>query len=181
MSVHRIQILLLSLVLLSTPLFARACEIVYGSDWSFMLEPPEKWNVACGKDAMEGTSITLWPSEPSSNGAQSLMYVSVSKKKPAPLEAFVEDEQVRYSQKEKLTTNPLHLELPASLSNVTAFAFRLSPAAPARQEYIAYIEGPTAYFILVLSSNSEEELIRRRENFFFALEHFTPMKIHVME
>lgn len=161
--------------LISTPLLANACGIIYGKDWALMLEPPAHWEAACGNKAMEGTVITLWPSESGPKEAKSLMYVTVSLKEPTPLNAFAEDEQARYLRTAKnVSAKPLRL--PSNLLKVNAFAFELSPDAPARQEYIAYIEGPTAYFILVLSSSDANELGRQRQNFFAAIEHFVPMK-----
>lgn len=163
----------LGLLLVSTATYA--CRIVYGSDWAFVLEPPKGWEVVCGNQTLEGTAVTLWPANSGPQEAQSLIYVTVSQKDPTPLQAFANDEQTRYqAQQESVRVSPL--KLPFQKAKFAVLAFQLSQKPPARQELIAYIEGPTAYFILVLTSADNDELERHRKDFFTALKFFIPMK-----
>lgn len=154
---------------------ADACSIVYGEDWAFAMETPENWSVACGEQALQGTAITFWPSESLPNNAKSFLYVSVSKKIPSPLETFVLDEQARYGE-----TGAVMKFVEQDLSGVklrhSTKSFQLLSAPPARQELIAYIDGPTAYFMLVLTSTDSDELALRQHVFFSSLERFVAMK-----
>ena len=168
------KLVILVLCILASPAL-HACNIVYGADWAFVLEPPHGWNIVCGTNALEGTAVTLWPAASSTRDAKSLLYVSVSKKEPQPLQAFAGDEQDRFKARVP-SLRVLPIELPSSTAESSKLAFQFSPDAPARQEYIAYIEGPTAYFILVLTSTDAGELARQRQAFFSAIKSFVPMK-----
>lgn len=152
-----------------------ACNIVYGEDWAFALETPENWSVACGEHALQGSAITFWPSESLPSNAKSFLYVSVSKKIPSPLESFVLDEQARYGEAGAVTQF-VEQDLSGVKLRHSTKSFQLLAAPPARQELIAYIDGPTAYFMLVLTSTDSDELALRQRVFFSSLERFVAMK-----
>lgn len=155
---------------------AWACGIVYGKDWAFVADTPAGWSSACHKQAMEGTAITLWPAAQRPASSDSLIYVTVSAKELPTLHAFASDAIARFKASAP-TVRVSELEPPTTSPKVTVEMVAFSGAPPGtREELVAYIEGPTAYFIAVLTSESAPALASRRTDFLGFVSKFVPME-----
>jgi hypothetical protein len=128
------------------------CMIVYGQNWAFMLQVPDGWNAACGKDAMKQTAITLWPSAEKRDQLDAIMYVTVSEKGHDTLASFVAADMATYKvgdpDSEKMDVASKEQISP------TRILFHIRHATGDRDELVEYIQGPTAYFIVVLTTES---------------------------
>ena len=167
------------LVLLCTALSAQAalaCSIVYGKDWAYAVEPPPGWSSACHDSAAPGTTITLWPSSSSPQAADALIYVTVSTKGQQTLQEFASDALKRFKDAAPAARSRAFTDKTPELKfNVTWIA--LSGAPPGtREELVAYIEGPTAFFIAVVSAESADVLAKRRADFIAFVSKFIPME-----
>ncbi len=161
-----------------------ACTIVYGDTWGFMVDVPPGWSSACGDRAMAQTALTLWPSDESPNALEALMYVSVSMPKGRSLDAFVHGDLARYT-KGDVTPGSTSANQPAmhvdGIERISS-GRRLVHIAHTdgdRDELVAYIKGPTAYFILVLSTQSPAMTARYRPAFKATLDSFDPLSVKI--
>jgi hypothetical protein len=167
---------LLAIGLLACSSVSWACVIVYGKDWAFLTETPTGWSSACHKEAMEGTAITLWRSDQKPDSADSLIYVTVSTKDLPTLHAFASDAITRFKSFAPSVKVSL-LELPEPLQKIKVELVGFSGAPPGdREELVAYIEGPTAYFTAVLTAESAKALDARRQDFLTFVSEFRPME-----
>ena len=166
--------LLLALVLsaISAPVFA--CGIVYGSDWSFASVTPKGWDSACAEESVEGTAVTIWPHGQTMSTANGLIYVTVSEKVPADLKAFADDEQVRFKQSSP-TSHVSVLKAPNQSGKYKYILSRIEDAPGKHEEIVAYMDGPTAFYIVVLSADSPALLNSYKAAFLEYVENFTPM------
>ncbi len=164
--------MLLLLSGISTPVVA--CGIVYGSNWAFVSEPPEGWDSACGEKSMEGTSLTLWPAKQGPSKASVYIYVTVSDKDPAGLKAFAEQEQSNFKE---LSPELQVSALPTSprTDKHDYVLVRLKNASGKREEIAAYLEGPSVYFIIVLTADSTATLANYKSVFLKYVADFIPM------
>jgi hypothetical protein len=168
--------LLFALGLLACSSATWACGIVYGKDWAFLTETPTGWSSACHKQAMEGTAITLWRSDQKPDSADSLIYVTVSTKDLPTLHAFASDAIARFKSSAPSVRVSL-LEPPEASAKVKVELVGFSGAPPGdREELVAYIEGPTAYFIAVITAESAKSLAARRQDFLAFVSKFVPME-----
>jgi hypothetical protein len=168
--------LLLALGLLVGSTANWACGIVYGKDWAFLAETPTGWSSACHKQAMEGTAITLWRTDQRPNSSDSLIYVTVSTKELPTLHAFAKDAVARFKSSAP-SVRVSALESPEVSPKVSVELVSFSGAPPGdREELVAYIEGPTAYFIAVITAESAKALAARRQDFLAFLSKFVPME-----
>jgi hypothetical protein len=165
---------LMALVLALLPLPSVACGIVYGSDWAFVAQAPKDWAEACGDKAMDETALTLWPANQNPNHADALMYVTVSGKGRQSLQAFAEQEIARFKASSKKSTLS---DLPAA-SKVGAVQrlVHITDAPGGRDELVAYVEGPTSFFIIVLSADSPALEQKYRPVFDQFVADFYPME-----
>ena len=153
-----------------------ACGIVYGKDWAFVTEAPTGWSSACHKQAMDGTAITLWRADQKPDSADSLIYVTVSTKDLPTLQAFASDAIAKF--KSAAPSVKVSMLEPPEVSpkvNVQLVAFSNAPPGD-REELVAYIEGPTAYFIAVITAQSAKALAARRQDFLAFVSKFVPME-----
>jgi hypothetical protein len=134
------------------PISSRACDIVNGSNWAFISQAPSGWTAACGDDAMKETAITLWPQEQSPSAAHALIYVTVSGKENDNLASFVQGEIARYRAEATDQEKPEFEPQPEV--SPTRRLVHVANATGGRDELVEYIEGPTAYFIVVLTTES---------------------------
>jgi len=172
-SAHR-HILALGLLVCSSANWA--CGIVYGEDWAFLTETPKGWTSVCHKQAMQGTAITLWRSDQKPDSADSLIYVTVSTKDLATLHAFATDAIARFKSSAP-SVRVSSLEPPQTAPQVKVELVSFSGAPPGdREELVAYIEGPTAYFIAVITAESANTLAGRRQDFLAFVSKFVPME-----
>ena len=168
--------LLLALVLLMGSTANWACGIVYGKDWAFLTETPTGWSSACHKQAMEGTAITLWRTDQKLDLSDALIYVTVSTKDLPTLHAFATDAVARFKASAP-TVRVSVLEQPEVSPKVSVEMVSFSGAPPGdREELVAYIEGPTAYFIAVITAESAKALTARRQDFLAFVSKFVPME-----
>jgi hypothetical protein len=148
------------------------CNIVYGDDWAFISQPPPAWTEACGPHAMTETAITLWPAAQDSNKAEALIYVTVSGKGNQTFDAFVAQEQASYrardaSQGSSVVSRLRHI-------SPTRQSIHIANAQGGRNEVVVYVDGPTAYFIVVLTSDSPAHEVKYRGAFDRFLASFSP-------
>jgi hypothetical protein len=178
MSATRLATVLAS-VLVSIVWLAHAqtgCAIVYGKDWAFLFATPERWVSLCRAERQVDAALALWPEGTTFAEAPAVMYVTVSAKEEPSLEAFATVEQQRFratAPKSKVTpVGPM-----AVADGKRALVVRLSGDPGQNHELVAYAEGPTAYFILVLSARSVKALEEYRPAFRALLQSFAPMKM----
>ena len=163
---------LLFFLLVGASLPAAACSIVYGSDWAFVSESPKGWDSACGDGAMDGTAITLWPAGHDSARSDALIYVTVSETDPSTLESFARDEQGRFKQSFP-TSNVFVLDTPKN-QKTNCILVRYEHASGGREELVAYMDGPSAYYIIVLTAATVAELDKERSAFLGYVADFIP-------
>ena len=168
----RFALALLLLIGLSSP--AVACGIVYGSDWAFLSDDPAGWDSACGDQSLDGTAITLWPAKQGLSKASAIIYVTVSNKDPAGLKAFAKDEQARFKKSSPLSRVSV-VPTPAKAGKYSYVLARFNNAPGKREELVAYLEGPTANFVLVLSADSVAEFNAYEPAFLKYVARFVPM------
>ena len=154
---------------------ALACGIVYGKDWAFLTQTPEGWSDACHTQAMQGTVITLWPSGQRADQAEAIMYATVSAKDFLTLHEFAVDAQTRFktSSAKSLVSA---IEVPSHPAKVNYELIAISAAPGNREELVAYVEGPTTYFIVVITAKSASVLATHREAFMQFVAGFVPME-----
>lgn len=173
---NRLLRLLLTVALLLASSANWACSIVYGRDWAFLTETPAGWSSACYKQAMAGTAITLWPANQKPDSSDSLIYVTVSTKDLPTLQAFARDAITRFKSSAP-TVRVSELESPEASPKVKIELVAFSGAPPGdREELVAYIEGPTAYFIAVITAESAHALAARKTDFLAFVSKFAPME-----
>lgn len=151
---------------------SHACGIVYGDDWAFISQPPAGWTAACGDQAMEETNITLWPKEHKPSESKALIYVTVSGKNGMDFDAFVQDEIARFKSN---APEPKKMVIePQPNISATRRLIHVANSTGAHDELVAYIEGPTAYFIVVLTSETPEITKQYRAAYQSYLDSFSP-------
>jgi len=106
------------------------------------------------------------------------MYVTVSAKDEASLPAFVNSSQRIFRQKAPNVVF-VSLESPEPTLKLSALYFSATGDPGGNVERIAYIEGPTAYFIVVLSARTSEALGQAQPAFRELLQSFAPMAAEV--
>lgn len=156
----------------STP--ALACSIVYGSDWAFVSAPPDGWESACGEQSFDGTNITLWPAKEGPSNAKAYIYVTVSGKDLPDIHAFAKHEQSEFKREApgvQITSLPIS---PRADKHDYVLAY-LKTGVDNREEIIAYLDGPSVYYIIVLTAASPADLVKYRTDFFKYLADFVPM------
>ena len=171
---RRLISLLLALAALA-PLSSMACNIIYGSDWAFLSKEPAGWKAACGDNAMDGTALTLWPADQNPSEVSVAIYVTVSDKGTDTLSSFVVDEVARFR---KEAPEPSLMSLGPILDvSPTRKMVHVGNSVGGRDELVEYIEGPTAYYIVVLTTESPAATERYRGAFDSFLESFTPSTV----
>lgn len=106
------------------------------------------------------------------------MYVTVSTKDYPTIEAFAADEQQRFR------SNAPDLKVTAETSIHTgggqdALVFHLAGDPGRNHELVGYVDGPTKYYIVVISARSADLLKRYQPAFRFLLDSFVPMKARI--
>jgi hypothetical protein len=166
--------LLLALAALA-PAGVNPCGIVYGQDWAFISQAPAGWKIACGSEAMDSTAITLWPEKQSSDKAEALIYVTVSAKDGVDLPAFVAGEITKFKAE---APHPADLVIePLPNPSHSRRLVHYGHSTGERDETVEYIEGPTAYYIVVLTADSIEASKRYRAAYDKFLDSFSPASV----
>lgn len=153
---------------------ADGCGIVFGSDWAFSFSTPSRWVSQCRADRPAGAALTLWPQGTTFTDAPALISVTVKDKSPRSLALFAGDDQQR------LRTSKPNLAVrfePGMTVGGSAAALVFRVADDRSHELIAYLEGPTRFFVVVMSARSAESLQQYRSGFQALLNSFVPMKV----
>ncbi|HKN58560.1 MAG TPA: hypothetical protein VJV97_06890 [Gemmatimonadaceae bacterium] len=151
------------------------CAIVYGDNWAFLFATPERWVSKCRAERQTGAALALWPNGTTFADAPAVMYVTVSGKDEPSLEAFAAGEQQHFrATAPKAKVSPV--EPMAVADGKRALVVRLSGDPGQNHELVAYTQGPTAYFIVVLSARSVKALEEYRPAFQALLQSFAPME-----
>ena len=151
------------------------CAIVYGDNWAFLFATPERWVSQCRAERQTGAALALWPDGTTFADAPAVMYVTVNGKEDPSLEAFAAAEQQRFrAVAPKVKVMPGGPMVAAN--GKRALVVRLSGDLGQNHELVAYTEGPTAYFIVVLSARNPQALEEHRPAFQALLQSFSPMK-----
>lgn len=159
-----------------------SCFIVYGDDWAFIAEAPKDWSATCGDKALQSTVLTLWPSDESPQSLRVFMYVTVSSLGNQSLDGFVKGdiETAVASDAKSRTANgrqpPMHVGKVKTLSP-TRRQVHFEHDSGDRDELVEYIKGPTAYFIVVLSTQTPAQTTRYRGAFKAFLKSFSPATV----
>lgn len=165
-------------VLVMTTGWARAesdCTIIYGEDWAFVFEAPARWTSQCRAENSVGAALALWPEGTTFADASAVMYVTVNERKPRTLKAFAADEQRRF--RASVPDVIVRAEAPMAVGGgATALVFRLTGDPGQNQELIAYVEGPTRFFIVVISARNAHSLEKYEGVFQSLLKSFVPMR-----
>jgi len=169
--------LLLALVVAVAPVRAQSdCTLVYGDSWAFTFATPDQWRSLCGAEEKVGAPLALWPTESTFRDAEAVMYINVSAQDP---EQQSLQEFVRFSQEQFKSQAPsvvfLAEERPTTTSKLNALHFSASGDPGGNHELLVYVEGPSAFFILVLSARTQSALDKWRPSFLALYQSFAPM------
>ena len=149
------------------------CGLVFGSDWAFAFSTPARWAAQCYAGRAAGAALALWPQGTTLADAPAVMSVTVNEKNRRSLALFAADEQQRFrSGKPNLA---VRFEPGMSVGGRAALVFR----ATDRQvhDLIAYVEGPTRFFVVVISARNADALKEQKGAFQSLLNSFVPMKV----
>ena len=165
---------LLSLLLASTSPAAFACNVIYGSNWAFVSQPPPGWSDHCGDDVPPGTNLALLPKGKTWDDTHAVLYVSVFDRTQPDLATFIRDEEKSF-RAESRSVKITPLQLPGKKHPGMVFA-RIDGALDGKYELVAYAEGPNAYYLIVLSNDSAALRERNRAAFVAFLDNFHAMR-----
>lgn len=169
---NALRIFFLSLILVSSSSYA--CDIVYGKDWSFVSKAPKNWNSACGENSLPGTNISLWPNGQKMETTTSLLYVQVFNKSLPNLKSFAADEQANV-RKGVPNVSITPIKAPNIKGQPNYILVKLANLPGNKHELAAYLEGPNAYYLIVLSNDTPSLLEKHRKVFMAYVANFTPM------
>ena len=153
---------------------AHADNIVYGSNWAFVSATPLGWSSACCNHAMQGTNITLWPSNEKPNATDALIYVTVSDVDPKGLAAFAQQDEQTFSQ----SSSKAQFTVVRSTHKLSSYKYilvRYDEPAARRVELVTYLAGPNAYYMIVLTTNAAVTLDRYKHSYLSYVSAFIPM------
>lgn len=151
------------------------CGIIYGADWAFGFEAPARWTSLCRAENRVGAALALWPEGTTFADAPAVMYVTVNERNPPSLRAFAADEQRRFRSDVPDLTVRREPRMPVG-GRAAALVFRLTGDPGQNHELIAYVDGPTKFFIVVISARNAQSLERYQDAFQFLLKSFVPMR-----
>lgn len=170
----------LLVVLLALPVTAgraeaeAGCGIVFGNDWAFAFSAPAQWAAQCRTETTAGAALRLWPRETTFADAPVSMTVTVREKNPRSLALFAADEQQRFRSGKPNVTVRFEPGFPVG-GGAAGLVFRATDER--NHEFIAYLEGPTRFFVVVMSARTAESLEAHRADFKSLLNSFVPMKV----
>ena len=150
------------------------CGIVFGGDWAFGFSAPARWVSQCNAEKTAGATVALWPQGTTLAAAPAVMDVTVKEKNQRSLAMFAADEQQRFRSGKPNAT--VRFEPGMSVAGgAAALVFR---AADSRDhELIAYLQGPTRFFIVAMSVRNGRSLDEYKGAFQSLLTSFVPMKV----
>jgi len=150
------------------------CGIVFGSGWAFAFSTPARWVAQCHAEKSVGAALALWPQGTTFAGSPAMMSVTVNDKHRPSLALFAADEQQRFrSDKPNVT---VRFEPGMSVGGgAAALVFRAT--GDRNHELIAYVEGPTRFFVVVVTARNARSLDESKGAFQSLLNSFVPMKV----
>ena len=152
-----------------------ACTIVLGKGWAFAISVPGGWSSICGPEAPGGTALFLWPANQSEESQAVYLYVTASVKANATLAEYVTN-----SQKQFTDANPnakiTRVESQPHRSFAGYETVQISNSRGAREEIVAYVEAPTAFFTVAITAASESLLQQHKTTYFELLASMLPME-----
>ena len=150
------------------------CSIVYGKDWAFAFSTPAGWSSLCRAERLVGVPVAFWPVGSTFADSAVVMYVNVSTKVEPSLPDFVRSSQSLFRQKAPNVVF-VPLEPIEATPKLRALHFSASGDPGGNVERITYVEGPTAYFVIVLSARTPKALEQAQPAFRQLLQSFIPM------
>jgi hypothetical protein len=169
----RLLVVLFALCLAASVANADAgCGLIFGSDWAFAFSAPARWVTQCRAE-QAGAAVTLWPQGTLTAAAPAMMYVTVNAKNGLSLALFAADAQQRLrSGKPNLA---VRFVPGMSVAGRAALVFRETDAR--NHELVAYVEGPTRFFVVAISARNAKALEDNQGAFKTLLASFVPMKV----
>jgi hypothetical protein len=157
-----------------TPSIASAnCNLLYGDYWAFVFSTPANWSSLCRAEKKYGMALAIWPTGSSFEQAPAVMYVSVNQKEGKSLTEFNKWSLETFRKaKPQIVFKPLTFE---AKSKLNAMHFSATGGPEGNFDRIAYIEGPSAYFMMILSAQSAEALDSALPAYRELFESFSPM------
>lgn len=146
--------------------------MVYGNGWGFMYRTPPDWTFATCGAALGGTVITLWPKGQHSNPAETVIYVTVAPRGKTDFSDFIRAEIARFKAHDPVSARTVFSH--QTVISSTRRLIHVTHSAGNRDELVEYIQGRTAYFIVVLTSVSPAATARYRPAYRAFLDSFTP-------
>jgi hypothetical protein len=150
------------------------CGIVFGNDWAFAFSAPAHWTAQCRAEKSTDPALALWPRETTFADAPAAISVTVREKNPRSLALFAADDQQRFRSDKPNLTVRFEPGMPVG-GGATALVFRATDER--NHKFIAYLEGPTRFFVVVMSARTSESLDAHRGDFKALLNSFVPMKV----
>jgi len=153
------------------------CGVVFGSDWAFAVSTPARWLSVCQSGKAAGAALALWPEGTLLAHAPAVMSVKVTDKNRRSLALFAADEQQRLRASKPKAT--VRFEPGLSVNGRPALVFRVND--PRTHQLIAYVEGPTRFFVIAISAGTPKSLQESRGAFQTMLNSFMPMRAVVSQ
>jgi hypothetical protein len=150
------------------------CGIVFGSDWAFAFSAPARWVTQCHGEKSVNAALALWPQGTTFAAAPAVMYVTVNEKNPRSLVLFAADGQQRLRSGGPNVTVRFEPGLSVG-GGAAALAFRVT--GDRNHELVAYLEGSTRFFVVVMSARKAESLDEHKAAFQALLKSFVPMRV----
>ena len=171
------RLLVLVFVLLVTASWANAdaaCGLVFGNDWAFAFSTPARWVSQCHAEKAVGATLVLWPQGTTFVEAPAVMSVAVNEKHQQSLALFAAGQQQRL--RSDIPNVTVRFEPGMSVGGRTgALVFRVS--GDRNHQLIAYVEGPTRFFVVAVSTRNARSLDESKGAFQALLNSFVPMKV----
>jgi hypothetical protein len=154
-----------------------ACGMVFGADWAIAFSAPARWDSLCNTEKTAGAggaALTLWPQGTTVGDAPAVMYVTVNEKNRRSLAVFAADEQQRFRSDKPNVVVRFEPAMSAG-GSAPKVVFRATDAR--NQQLIAYVEGPTRFFVVVMSARSAQALEEHQSALPSLLNSFVAMKV----
>ena len=140
----------------------QGCRVVAGTNWAFVSTPPTGWSVACGKNALDDTVITLWPTVQGSRKAKALIYVAVAPRGKNSFSQVIKNEITQYESEYQSKSTYVS---PVVTVSTTRRLVHYTNSHGGRDELVEYVQGAKVYFTIVLTTVSPAATKRYKEAF----------------
>ncbi len=172
---RRVLVLACALCLISARASADAgCGVIVGTDWALTFSTPARWVSQCRPEKNGGAAVALWPQGTTPADAPAGISVTVNSKNSRSLPVFAADEQQRFrSDKPNIT---VRFE-PAMSGGDGAHKVVFRATDTRNHHLIAYVEGPTRFFVVEMSARNTNSLDEYQGAFKELLDSIVPMKV----